>query len=386
MSEALKGIQILDLTMNLPGPYMTWLMALLGAEVVKVENPAGGDYARALSGSSGGKSSAFFEAVNRNKKSVTLNLKHPEGRQLFLELLGIYDVLVEGFRPGTLDRLDLGFDLLSARQPRLIQVSISGYGQESPYRLRAGHDVNYLSLAGIIGMTGTKEGQPTIPGIQVADLAGGSLMAATGLLAAIIHRQRTGKGQFVDVSMLDGSFSLATMVFSGVESGWDKPEPGRMFLTGRMPCYGLYRTKDGRYMSLGALEAKFWQNFCAAVGRNDLTGSQFAGLEIVAEVEKIFAARTQQEWVEFMKDHDACCEPVLSLTEAVDSELLKARNMVAAGIDGGPRQLGCPLKLSGSAPPEYRSAPTLGEHAYEVLSQLGLSDQDLKSLAQKGVI
>ncbi|MCA1962035.1 MAG: CoA transferase [Desulfomonile sp.] len=386
MSRALEGLKVLDLTMNLPGPYMTWLLAQLGAEVVKVENPQGGDYARALAAGATGSSSPFFEAVNRNKKSVTLNLKHPEGRRLFLELLDSFDVVVEGFRPGTMERLDLGYDVLAQRQPRLIFVSISGYGQKSPYRLRAGHDINYLSLAGIIGMTGTRAGDLAIPGVQIADLAGGSLMALTGLLAAIIQRERTGKGQFVDTAMLDGSFSLATMIFAGIEAGFDVPGPGNMFLNGLLPCYGLYRTKDGRFMSLGALEPKFWHNFCAAVGRNDLAGGQFAGPDVVAQVQQIFAGKTQQEWVDFMKGHDACCEPVLTLTEAADSELLRSRGMITAATGGRPRQLGCPLKLSGSQPTEDVPAPLLGQHTHEVLGKLGLSADKLKELAKQGVI
>lgn len=385
MSKALEGLKILDLTMNLPGPYMTWLLALLGAEVIKIENPAGGDYARALAGAKSGGRSPFFEAVNRNKKSVTLNLKHPEGRKLFLELLKTYDILVEGFRPGTLDRLGLGFDTTSAKQPRLIQVSISGYGQESPYRFRAGHDVNYLSLAGVIGMTGTREGQPAIPGVQIADLAGGSLFGLSGLLAAVVQRASTGKGQWVDVSMFDGSFSLATMIFAGVAAGFDRPEPAKMFLTGRLPCYGLYRTKDGRYMSLGALEFKFWENFCNAVGRKDLVGNQFGPEEIREDVAEIFAQRTQEEWVRFMENHDACCEPVLTLDEAVDSDLVKARDMVTAGADGRP-YLACPMKLSDSPLPPDLPAPELGQHTREILLQLGLGSDNLDSLAQQGVI
>jgi len=230
MSQALSGLKVLDLTMNLPGPYMTWLLALLGAEVVKVENPSGGDYSRALMGN--GQSSPFFAAVNRNKKSVGLNLKHSEGKRLFLKLLGSYDVLVEGFRPETMERLGLGFDVTSAINPRLIHVSISGYGQSGPNKLRAGHDLNYLALAGIIGMTGARGGEPAIPGVQIADLAGGSLMALTGLLAAMIQREKTGKGQFVDVSMYDGLLSMATMVFAGVDAGLEPPEPSGMTLNG----------------------------------------------------------------------------------------------------------------------------------------------------------
>ncbi len=259
MSEALKDLKVLDLTMNLPGPYMTWLLACMGAEVIKVENPDGGDYARGLGGAKSGTGTPYFQAINRNKKSVALNLKHPEARRLFLALLETYDVLVDGFRPGTMERLGLGFDVTSARQERLIHVSISGYGQDGPYRRRAGHDVNYLSLAGVIGMTGTREGQVALPGVQIADLAGGSLMGLCGLLVAVIQREKTGRGQFVDVSMFHGSLSLATMVFGGIQAGLEEPFPGKMVLNGRFPCYGLYRTKDGRYMSLGALEFKFWQ-------------------------------------------------------------------------------------------------------------------------------
>ena len=385
MSGALEGLKVLDLSMNLPGPYMTWLLATLGADVVKIENPEGGDYARALPGGSESGSSPFFHAVNRNKKSVTLNLKHPEGKRIFLSLLDSYDVLVEGFRPGTMERLDLGFDTISQHQPRLIHVSISGYGQESPYRMRAGHDLNYLSLAGVISITGTPEGELAIPGIQVADLAGGSLLGLSGLLAAVLHRERTGKGQYVDVSMFDGALSMATMILAGVEAGMEKPEPGRMLLNGKTPCYGLYRTKDEKFMSLGALETKFWQNFCAAVDRKDLLGVQFGGPETISEIRKIFAERTQDEWVQLMKDHDACCEPVIPLNDAVDSALVQERQMVTTLPDGR-RYLASPLRLSQSPNLEPTPAPALGEHTREILSKAGLSDEEMDQLRSQGVI
>ncbi len=385
MSGALEGLKVLDLSMNLPGPYMTWLLATLGADVIKIENPEGGDYARALPGAPESGSSPFFHAVNRNKKSVTLNLKHPEGKRIFLSLLDSYDVLVEGFRPGTMERLDLGFDATSKHQPRLIHVSISGYGQESPYRLRAGHDLNYLSLAGVISITGTPEGELAIPGIQVADLAGGSLLGLSGLLAAVLHRERTGKGQYVDVSMFDGALSMATMILAGVEAGMEKPEPGRMLLNGKTPCYGLYRTRDGKFMSLGALETKFWQNFCAAVDRKDLLGVQFGGPETISEIRKIFAERTQDEWVQLMKDHDACCEPVLPLNDAVDSPLVQERQMVSTMPDGR-KYLSSPIRLSQSPNQEQTPAPALGEHTREILSQAGLSDEEIGALKSQGVI
>lgn len=381
MSLALSGVKVLDLSMNLPGPYMTWLLALMGAEIVKVENPEGGDYARMLAGR---KNSPYFNAVNRNKKSLALNLKHPEGREIFLKLLDIYDVVVEGFRPGTMDRFGLGYDDVCHVNPRVIYVSISGYGQYGPYRLRAGHDINYLALAGILGMTGTRDGSPALPGIQVADLAGGSLMALVGLLVALVQRGKTGEGQFIDASMFHGSFSLATMVFAGIDQGLEEPLPARMLLNGRFPCYGLYRTSDGAYMSLGALEYKFWENFCHALGREDLLPEQFGGPDATAALQAVFASRSRAEWVEFLRDVDACCEPVLTLDEAANSDMVIGAGMIHPHGDG--RYLGSPLRLSKSPAPADTPAPALGEHSREILGQLGLAHHHLEELSRKGII
>ncbi|MEW5723634.1 MAG: CaiB/BaiF CoA-transferase family protein [Thermodesulfobacteriota bacterium] len=383
MEHALAGLKVLDLTMNLPGPYMTWLLAELGAEVLKVENPQGGDYARALA--SDGEGSPVFDIVNRKKKSLTLNLKTEEGRDIFFRLLDQYDVLVEGFRPGVMASLGLDYERAKARQPRLIYVSISGYGQDGPYRLRGGHDLNYLSLAGIIQMTGTREGVPVIPGIQIADLAAGSLLSLAGLLAAVIQRERTGRGQYVDAAMYDGSFALTAVAFSTMLAGLDRPGPGRMFLTGAFPFYHLYPAKDGRYMSLGAVEFKFWRNFCLAVGREDLVEKQFGGPEVIAEVAGVFAGRTQAEWIEFLKEVDACCEPVLPLDEAAASPLARARGLVDRTPDGR-RFLAPPLKMSGSPRPADAPPPTLGQHSAEVLGGLGFGPGEIEVLKQKGVI
>ncbi len=383
MEHALNGLKILDLSMNLPGPYLTWLLACLGAEVLKVENPVGGDYCRAT-GQVQDNDSPYFPAVNRGKKSLALNLKEPEGREIFLRLLKELDVLVEGFRPGVMGRLGLDFAALSRVQPRLIQVAITGYGQEGPLARRAGHDINYLALAGVLGLTGSREGGLALPGVQVADLAGGALLGLTGLLAALYQRERTGRGQYVDAAMFDGSLSLATMIWAGVSKGMDDPQPAGMTLNGGQPCYNLYRTKGGGWFSLGALEPKFWGNFCQALGRPDLVGRQFGGPEVVEEVAAVFAGRTREEWAAFWAVHDACCEPVLTLPEAMDSTLAQERGMREQTPQGD--HLACPLKLSGSPTAPAGPAPALGQDTWEVLAGLGYGKAEIEKLAARGVV
>ncbi|MCB2194010.1 MAG: CoA transferase [Deltaproteobacteria bacterium] len=381
--KALSGVKVLDLTMNLPGPYLTWLMACLGAEVIKVENPNGGDYMRTTV-STGGEEPAYFASVNRGKKSLALNLKDPAGRDILLDLLKTHDILVEGFRPGVMARLDLDYPTMQRLQPRLIMASISGYGQEGSYSGRAGHDINYLSLAGVLGITGSHRGDLAIPGVQVADLAGGALFGLTGILAAMHQRERTGQGQHVDTSMFDGSLSLATMVWAGVESGLDQPQPAGMTLNGARPCYNLYRTADGGWFSLGALEPKFWQNFCTALQRPDLVEKQFGGQGVVEEVAAIFAGRTRQEWAAFWAEYDACCEPVLSLPEAAVSQLTEERDMIEQSPVG--RHLACPLKLSASPASAGAASPALGQHTREVMAGLGYDSGEVDYLAARGVV
>ncbi|MCB2185550.1 MAG: CoA transferase [Deltaproteobacteria bacterium] len=378
MPETLQGLRVLDLTMNLPGPYLTWLLACQGARVVKVENPKGGDYMRGMGGA-GGLGARYFPAVNRNKLSLALDLKRHQGREAFLRLLETYDVLVEGFRPGTLDRLGLGYAALREVQPRLICVSISGYGQEGPLRLRAGHDLNYLALAGLLPLSGSPAGEPAWPGVQIADLAGGSLLALAGLLMAVIQREKTGQGQYVDAAMFDGVLSLATMVGAGVAAGLEPPTPGGMALNGRYPCYGLYATADGAWMSLGALEPKFWQNFCALVERPDLLPGQFGDATVKAQVAAIFLRRTRPEWVALLADADCCCEPVLDLGEALASPLVAARGLVEQGGPGD-GLLACPLRLSHAPNQATRPAPRLGQHSAEVLAQAGFTPAEIAAL------
>jgi crotonobetainyl-CoA:carnitine CoA-transferase CaiB-like acyl-CoA transferase len=299
-----------------------------------------------------------------------------------MKLLGEYDILVEGFRPGVMANLGLDYESVSAAHPRVIYVSISGYGQTGPYYLRGGHDINYVSLAGCFDKGGGSDGEPAVPTIPVADLAGGSLFSLAGLLAAVIHRERTGSGQFVDVAMYDGAFAMGVFAFCHMLGG----SRDQHILSGCHPFYNVYKTKDGRHFSLGAIEIKFWRNFCEAVGREDLISQQFGGKPVVDEVAEIFRSRTRAEWVDFLKDVDACCEPILTVEELLDSPLCRSRGLVGADPGGRPC-LANPIKLSALPPDrEFRPAPGLGQHNREVLTALGLTEEEIAGLSERGTI
>lgn len=384
MSRALDGIKVLELANNLPGPYLGWLLAGLGAEVLKIERPPLGDPNR-QAGGPGGPGPDWFAAVNRHKRSLALDLKHPEGQAVARRLCADADVLVEGFRPGVMARLGLDYARLCETNPRLVYVAITGYGQDGPWAQRAGHDLNYLALAGVLHLLGTPQGGPPVPGVQIADIFGGALLALAGLLAALVQRQRTGQGQLVDAAMCDGSLALAAMVWAGVEAGREPCQPGEMILGGGQPCYNVYRCADGGHLTVGALEPHLWANFCAAVGRPDLVERQFGGREAVAEVAAIIAGRGLDAWRRDLAEADACCEPVLSLREAMDTPHAAARGL--AQRDGrGQRQLALPLRLSASPPPPYSPAPALGQHGQEVLRGLGYGREEIARLRREGVV
>src|SRR3954467_15644351 len=332
-SGALSGLRVLDLTRLLPGGFCTLLFADLGAEVVKVEDTGMGDYIRwappYYDGAEDSAKSALYLSLNRGKRSIRLNLKDDRGRDALVRLAREYDVLVESFRPGVLDRLGVGYERLAEENPGLVYCAISGYGQDGPYRDRSGHDMNYLGLVGLLGLTGEKGGPPVQSAGQIADLGGGGLMAAFGILAALRERERTGKGQLVDVSMADGALSWLAMVAGRYFADGVTPQRGDLELAGRLICYRPYECKDG-WVTLGALEPKFWQAWCRGVRREDLVDKQFAapGSDAHGEVERIFLERTRDDWQQFASQHDCCLEPVLGLDEALDSELVRGREMV----------------------------------------------------------
>ena len=396
MTLPLEGLRVLDLSRLLPGGFCSLLLADLGAEVLKVEDTGMGDYIRwsqpAYEGAEQSAGSAMFLALNRNKTSIRLNLKSEEGREILLRLAREHDVLLESFRPGVLDRLGVGYERLRAVNPGLVYCAITGYGQDGPYRDRSGHDMNYLGLIGMLAMTGEPDGPPVQPAGQIADIGGGALMAAFGILAALRERDRSGAGQMVDVSMADGALSWLAMVAARHFAGGGVPGRGQYELAGSLVCYRPYRCADG-WVTLGALEPKFWQAWCRGVGREDLIEKQFErpGSEAHAEVERVFAQRTRDEWQAFASEHDCCLEPLLDLDEALESELVRARDMVSElsqpGVDGPVRLLGVPVKFSRTpGDPSRLPGPGLGEHTDDVLRGLGYDDEAIAALKESGAV
>jgi crotonobetainyl-CoA:carnitine CoA-transferase CaiB-like acyl-CoA transferase len=393
--RALSGVRILDLTRLLPGGFASQLLADLGADVVKVEDTGMGDYIRWAPPYYGdeehqalGTRSALYLSLNRNKRSIRLDLKSDAGREALLRLAESYDVVLEGFRPGVMERLGVGYDVLAERNPRLVYCAITGYGQSGPNTGRAGHDMNYLALTGLLGLTGESGGRPIQSAGQIADLGGGGLMAAFGVLAALRERDASGKGQAVDVSMFDGALSWLAMVAGQYLCDGLVPRRGEGQLTGAFVCYLPYEAADG-WITMGALEPQFWARFCTAVGREDLIGKQFerTGSDAWREVAEVFRSRTRAEWKEFNDEHDAMIEPVLDVDEALDSELVAAREMVVRWEQpelGEVRQLGPPVKFSRTPADVHRPAPAFGEHTHEVLAESGFAEEEIAGLIESG--
>lgn len=376
----LIGLRILDLTRLLPGPLGTMLMADMGADVIKIEDPNAPDYVRAFPPYVNGES-ANYMAYNRSKRSVFLAYQTPEGRAQFLELVKTADVVVEQFRPGHLDRLDMGYEAARAINPRIIYVSVTGFGQTGPYAHLAGHDLNYIALAGVLGLTGEsgstgEPGSPVIPGVQLADIAGGSYGCVMATLAAVYARERTGEGQHVDVSMTDAVMPLLSVAYAGFAGG-QLPKRGTMPLSGGLPNYGVYLCSDGRYAALGTLEPKFWQKFCTLIGRADWLGfiqpanvTQLADFK--ARIQAVFLEKSRDEWTRFGLEHDILITPVNTLADLETDPHLMARQMVVTQehpVAGPFRSIGIPLKFSGTPAQPAWPAPGLGDDTADVLGQ-----------------
>lgn len=382
----LHGIRVLDLTRLLPGPMATLHLADLGADVVKVEDTGAGDYAREMGHMREG-TSDFFRLVNRNKRAIRLDLKQREGRDVFLRLAKNADVVIEGFRPGVMAKLGAGYDALAAINPRIVVCSITGYGQDGPYAGRSGHDINYIGVAGVADQIGTAAA-PVVPNFQIADLLGGALTAVMGILAAVIDARSSGRGRTVDVSMTDAVLAHAIFPLLGFLERGTAPERGAALLGGGVPCYAYYRTRDGRWMAVGALEQKFWETLCDTLGCPELKGKHIVYGEDARPVKErlaeIFATRTQAEWTEVFDRADCCVSPVLTIEEALANEQIRARGMTAA--EGGLTQFTLPVKLSEFKFAIERPAPGRGEHTEEILREAGYGDAEIEALRRNGVI
>lgn len=393
MSGPLSSLKVLDFSGLLPGPFGTMLLADMGADVLRVESPTRPDMVRILPPHDAGVS-VNHAFLNRSKRGIAVDLKKPEGVELIKQLVKDYDVVVEQFRPGVMDRLGVGYEALKAINPRIIYCAITGYGQTGPYKDRAGHDMNYLAIAGVLGYNGRKASGPAPVNVQIADVAGGSCHAVMGILAAVIHRAQTGEGQFVDVSMTDAAFTLHALTAPPALVADIQPEREGTQLNGGS-FYDCYETSDGRHFSVGGLEPQFFMQFCSAIGRPELApqgmvmGNPDAVAALKTEIGKEMKKKTYAEWSQVFLAIDSCTEPVLSFAEACAHPHIQARGLIVdvPRPDGSTqRQLGSAIKFS-KTPATFRFIGTeIGSHTDEVLKTLGYDADQIGSLRKSGAV
>ena len=386
----LEGVRVLDLSRLLPGPMCTHYLADLGADVVKVEDLREGDYARALPTAVGAARTptTWYRAINRNKRSIAIDLKRDAGRRAFLALAQRADVVVEGFRPGVVQGLHIDYETVAARNPRIVYCALSGYGQTGPRARTAGHDINYLGYAGVLDATGQKGGRPALANVQIADLLGGAASAAIGILGALFGAARTGRGRYVDVAMADAVLAHEVVALGALADGGRVAARGDDLLTGGVPCYAVYETRDGRWLAVGALEAKFWRALCRTIGREDLVAAQFAtgeaGERAREALAAVLATRKRDEWTSVFAGVDCCVSPVLTFAEALADPQFTARGMVR-GVEGA-RAFAPPFALTPPVERPMREAPAHGEHGRDVLREAGYDAAAIDALVEVGAV
>ena len=396
MSQPLSGIRVLDLSRLLPGAYASQMLADFGADVIKIEEPGSGDYGRFMPPQGPGGMSLYFQAINRNKRSVTLNLKTDKGREIFQRLAREADVVLESFRPGVMERLGLGYAQLKEINAGLVYCAISGYGQDGPYKLRAGHDLNYAGYAGLLHYNRGPRGEPAMPATQLGDLAGGSFMAVMGITTALLGRAKTGEGRMIDVSMTEGVLALLPLVTTNYLNTGEAPLPGHSSLDGGLPCYNIYETQDGKHITLAALEYKFWHTFCTRIGHLELLPFHLpAGPgereQAIDMLKAIFKTKTRDEWLEELAGIDACVGPVNTIDEALNDPQAQARGVTLTSktteeSSASFSTLQSFPRISGVEQEQRYSAPEMGQHTGEVLQALGYSHEEIEALRSGGVI
>jgi len=393
MPMALDGIRVLDLSRLAPGPYCSMLLADFGADVILVE-PVPGASAK-LAGPSGASESAqraaAYNALARGKRSIALNLKEPEAREIFYALAKDADVVLEGFRPGVVQRLGVDYETIRALNPRIVYCSLSGFGQTGPYANLVGHDINYIAIGGALGVTGRPGTPPAIPINLIADFAGGGLFAAFAICVALLARDRTGEGQYIDMAMTDGVLSLMTMAFTQYFANGTIIRPGEYLLNGGVPWYDTYQCADGRWFSIGSIEPHFYEALCRVLGCEEFLGRQYDASSYPAMRERfaaVFRTKTADEWMEIMSQHDICAAPVLEMDRVVQNPHNLARNMVVE-VDSpvGPvKQIGVAPKLSKTPGHVRHAGPVLGQHTEAILTELGYAPERIAELRERRVI
>jgi crotonobetainyl-CoA:carnitine CoA-transferase CaiB-like acyl-CoA transferase len=391
MPLPLDGIRVLDLSARMPGPMCAQILADLGAEVIKIESPRAPDFFRRFEPLVEG-SGSLFHVCNRNKKGLTLELRLPRGREIFLRLVKNTDVLIEAFRPGTMERMGIGYETLKEENPGLIHCALTAFGQTGPYRMRPAHDLNLLALSGVLDLLGHKGGPPIVPPVQISGL-GGAYQGVVGILAALLSRGKTGRGQSVDVSLFDGVSAFAALEMSRYMAGHHIPKRGLTEGGGGYACFNIYRTADGRYLSVGCLEPQFWEAFCRVIGREAFIAEQWSAPprqgELISEVQSVLLTRPLGEWLGLLDPETICVAPVNTFAEALqDPHVLHQGTWFEATLPAGKKvpQSALPLRFGESRPGWRTHPPGHGEHTRELLLQLGITDTEIDDLHALDVV
>lgn len=387
----LEGVQIIDFTRLLPGPLATMMLADMGADVIKVEDPDSPDYVRSFEPLIDG-TSAFYYALNRNKRSLAINTLSPEGRSAIHELAKNADVLIEQYRPGVMKKFGMDYETLSAINPRLIYISITGYGQDSSMSQAAGHDINYIAMAGALGITGDEHGEPVIPGFQLADIAGGSYMTMNAVTAALYKREKTNKGDYIDIAMTDSVLPFIALPFAEQQMTQTNHSRGKFQLSGGQANYNIYKCSDGKYLALGSLEPKFWNAVCNRLGKPEwqekIIGDETTQTVIRKELKEIFIQKTRSEWLDFFSKDDICLTPINDLSEVSDDKYLNERNLFVNFQLGDTqiKTIGQPIRFASGADTNNWIAPQLGEDSYAILKELNLTDEKIGQLIDQNIV